>query len=118
MSKLNNISRSRVALFLFCTCLLSRSEERTNRFGFTGPEIFPIENQISQLKNADLDGDGLQDLIVVNNARSKITLLYNQTGKTNDPTVLKERETHDINDLPPDSRFRIQTISSEKQIGR
>ena len=32
---------------------------------------------------ADWDGDGLLDLIVVNNARSKITILYNQTGKTN-----------------------------------
>ncbi len=116
MPRLNFVPFTGIATLLFCTCLLARSEERTNRFGFTGPEIFPIENQISQLKNADLDGDGLQDLIVVNNARSKITLLYNQTGKTNDPTVLKERETHDINDLPPDSRFRIQTISSEKRI--
>ena len=32
---------------------------------------------------ADLDGDGLNDIIVVNNARSRINLLYNQTGKTN-----------------------------------
>ena len=55
----------------------------TNRFGFTGPEIFPIDSQISQLHVADLDGDGLNDIIVVNNARSKINLLYNQTGKTN-----------------------------------
>ena len=54
-----------------------------HRFGFTGPEIFPIDNQISQLHVADLDGDGLNDIIVVNNARSKINLLYNQTGKTN-----------------------------------
>ena len=55
----------------------------TNRFGFTGPEIFPIDSQISQLRVADLDGDGLNDIVVVNNARSKINLLYNQTGKTN-----------------------------------
>src|SRR5271156_1606161 len=52
-------------------------------FSFTGPEIFPIDSQISLLHAADLDGDGLTDLIVVNNARSKIDLLYNQTGKTN-----------------------------------
>jgi hypothetical protein len=52
-------------------------------FSFTGPEIFPIDNQISLLHAADLTGDGLTDLIVVNNARSKIDMLYNQTGKTN-----------------------------------
>ena len=55
----------------------------TNRFGFTGPEIFPIDNQIGQLHVADLDGDGLNDLIIVNNSRAKINLLYNQTGTTN-----------------------------------
>lgn len=86
------------------------------QFAFAGPEIFPIETGISQLKEADLDGDGLNDIVVVNNARSKITLLYNQTGKTNDPTVIKERQDRDTNELPPDSRFRIQTISSEKRI--
>jgi hypothetical protein len=53
---------------------------------------------------------------VVNNARSKITLLYNQTGKTNDPVVLEDRERRDINDLPPDARFRLESIASEKRI--
>src|SRR6516225_6325795 len=59
------------------------AQEPTNRFGFTGPEIFPIDNQISLMRSADLNGDGLNDLIVVNNSRSKINLLYNQTGSTN-----------------------------------
>src|SRR5690349_11235514 len=61
----------------------SRSKSDTNTltsFGFTGPEIFPIDAQISQLRVADLDGDGLNDVIIVNNSRSKINLLYNQTG--------------------------------------
>src|ERR1019366_774431 len=62
------------------------------------------------------DGDGLQDLIVVNNARSKINLLYNQTGKTN----LAENTTwpikRELNELPPGSRFKIESIASEKRI--
>jgi hypothetical protein len=87
----------------------------TNRFGFAGKEIFPIDYQISQLRSADLDGDGLQDLVVVNNARSKITLLYNQTGKTNTAksTVRLKRE---LNELPPGARFQIESIASEKRI--
>ena len=32
------------------------AETNLNRFGFSGPEIFPIDNQISQLRVADLDG--------------------------------------------------------------
>jgi len=96
------------------SCLAS--DTPTNRFGFSGPEIFPIDNQISELRVADLDGDGLNDLIVVNNARSKINLLYNQTGKTNltqKPRFVGRRE---FNELPPDSRFRIDSIASEKRI--
>jgi hypothetical protein len=88
----------------------------TNRFGFTGPEIFPIDSQISQLHVADLDGDGLNDLIVVNNARSRINLLYNQTGKTNLAAKPKPTGKRDLNELPPDARFRIESIASEKRI--
>lgn len=91
-------------------------EAITNRFGFAGKEIFPIDYQISQLRAADLDGDGLTDLVVVNNARSKITLLYNQTGKTNltdKPTISLKRE---LNELPPGARFKIESIASEKRI--
>lgn len=106
-----------VAIACFAGALLSAPAElSTNRFGFTGPEIFPIENGIAMMHAADLDGDGLKDLVVVNNVRSKITLLYNQTGKTNvaSPKVLTKRE---VNELPPDARFRIDAIPSEKRIG-
>ena len=82
-------------------------------FGFSGPETYPIDNFIGNLRSADLDGDGLEDLIIVNNARSKITLLYNQTGKTNKVAPRWKRE---LNELPPDSRFRIDSIASEKRI--
>jgi hypothetical protein len=108
--------KSFAALLAFSATTSLFSQEITNRFGFAGPEIFPIENQISQIKNADFDGDGLQDLLVVNNARSKIALLLNQTGKTNDPALLLERAKREINELPPDARFRIQSIASEKRI--
>jgi len=97
----------------------SRSKNDTNTltsFGFTGPEIFPIDAQISQLRVADLDGDGLNDIIVVNNSRSKINLLYNQTGKTNLTQKAKAGVKREMNELPPDSRFHIESIASAKRI--
>src|ERR1035437_10043211 len=88
----------------------------TNGFGFAGRESYPIDSQISNLHVADLDGDGLNDIIVVNNARSRINLLYNQTGKTNLTQKLKPTVKPELNELPPDARFRIESIASEKRI--
>lgn len=84
-------------------------------FGFTGPETFPIDPFISDLRSGDLDGDGLLDLVIVNNSRSKITLLYNQTGKTNQTAKVLDTK-RELNELPPDARFRIDSIASEKRI--
>jgi hypothetical protein len=106
---------SRALLSVAATIAIARGDGATNRFAFTGPEIFPIDNQIGHLRAADLDGDGLQDLIVVNNFRSKINLLYNQTGRTNQAEV-KADAKRELNQLPPDARFRIDSIASEKRI--
>ncbi len=83
-------------------------------FGFAGPETFPIDAAITQLRSADMDGDGLMDLVVVNNARARINILYNQTGKTN--AVAKAAVKRELNELPPDARFRIDSVASEKRI--
>jgi hypothetical protein len=86
----------------------------TNEFGFTGHESYPIDEGIGLLHAADLDGDGLNDLIVANNLRSKIDLLYNLTGKTN--RAAGPRLKLDINELPPDARFRIDSIPVDERV--
>ena len=98
--------------------LAGASSDDTNKinFGFTGPETYPIDHFIGQLHAADVDGDGLNDLIIVNNSRSKITFLYNQTGKTNRPAVTSRPVKRELNELPPGARFRIDSIASEKRI--
>jgi hypothetical protein len=116
MLKFSPIARGLCGSVLCCAALLCRAaDEKQPSFGFTGPEVFPIDSQISLLHVADLNGDGLNDIIVVNNARSKINILYNQTGKTNLVEARPEMK-REINDLPPDSRFRIESIASEKRI--
>jgi hypothetical protein len=87
-----------------------------SEFGFLGPEIFPIDSQITQLRHGDLDGDDREDLLVANNSRSKISLLYNQSGQTKDPSKSLSWDPNDINTLPPDSRFKIESIDAEKRI--
>ena len=53
------------------------------RLALAARRFIPIDQQIGLLHVADLDGDGLNDIVVANNLRSKINLLYNMTGKTN-----------------------------------
>jgi hypothetical protein len=103
------------AVFFVFTFVV-RGENPTNHFGFTGPEIFPIDDQIGLLHAADLDGDGLNDIIVANNLRSKINLLYNQTGKTNPPAAGPARKL-EINELPPGARFRVDSLPTDERIG-
>jgi len=100
----------------FAATLALQAQTNANRFGFTGPEIFPIDNQIGLLHQADLDGDGRIDLVLVNNSRSKINLLYNQTGQTNAVLSSPAEFKRELNELPPDARFRIDSIASEKRI--
>ena len=93
---------------------LLQAADEPGRFGFTGPEIFPVDNLITLLRPGDMDGDGRPDLVVVNNARSKITILYNQTGRTNQAAGTTAKK--ELNELPPDARFRIESVASEKTI--
>ena len=104
-----------IGLALTLGLALSASAAGTNFFGFTGKEVFPIDQQVCNLRVADLDGDGLNDLIVANNLRSKINLLYNLTGKTNRAEARPARKL-ELNELPPDSRFRIDSLPTEQRI--
>ena len=122
MSKLSTLLRHAALTVLFAVRAFAASTNapaadlNTNRFGFASPEIFPIDNDIGQLHSADIDGDGLNDLVLVNNSRSKINILFNQTGQTNLAALAKPSVKRELNELPPDARFRIESIASEKRI--
>ncbi len=107
-----------LAAFVFSFTLLVHGQTTTNIIGFSGPEIFPVDEQINLLHAADLDGSGLKDLIVADNLRSKIVLLYNQTGKTNhtENSDTMGSGYSGINELPSDARFRKDSIPTDERI--
>ena len=84
--------------------------------GFGGPEIFPIDPRIGQLISADVNRDGFADLVLSNPRRSRLQVLYNQSG-----IPLEDRESPvgregDVNALPMDARFRLESISTEEKV--
>ncbi|HUA65762.1 MAG TPA: VCBS repeat-containing protein, partial [Alphaproteobacteria bacterium] len=109
-----------IAALVFSSVACVAALTTTNIIGFTGPEIFPVDDQIGLLHSADLTGDGLNDLIVADNLKSKIVLLYNQTGKTNrvsaEDTDTSESGSSGVNELPPDARFRMDSIPTDERV--
>ncbi len=77
-------------------------------FGFEGLEIVTIDRGAGPLTVADINGDGLGDLIVVNNHASRIELHYQKPGATPDDAVTSGSR---VNDLPEHWRFRREFFS-------
>ncbi len=77
-------------------------------FGFDGFEVVKIDNNAGPFVVADMNGDGLKDLIVANNAKSRIELHYQRAGaKATDEVAAPTR----VNELPEHWRFRRDNIN-------
>ncbi len=79
-------------------------------YGFLPLEIYKLDNRISNLTTGDLDGDGTQDVIVANNARSRIDLLLSTKGPT------EAAQKSDTNQVPSDQRMRLKSLAVNKEI--
>src|SRR2546423_1686411 len=76
-------------------------------FGFLPLEIYKLDPRISNLVLKDLDGDRIDDIIVVNNGRSRIDLLL--SGKK--PGAAEGSEgtgrSREVNEVAGDRRMRL-----------
>lgn len=63
-------------------------------FGFSEPKVIKLDWSTRALQVADIDGDGRQDMVVINNDTSQIELLY-QRGGPNERTQAKRRLQRD-----------------------
>ena len=85
-------------------------------FGFLPIEVYKLDNRINGLLIRDFDGDKIEDVIVINNARSRIDLLLsskNPDGDDVDQAVPKEKE---VNEIKGDKRMRLVSVPVNKAI--
>jgi FG-GAP-like repeat/FG-GAP repeat len=82
-------------------------------FGFDGLEVIKIDNNAGPFIVVDVNGDGLNDLVVANNTKSRIEVQYQKAGaKPTDEVKPPSR----VNELPEHWRFRRESISVGHQI--
>ena len=81
-------------------------------FGFLPLEIYKLDSRISNLVLADLDGDKINDVIVINNSRSRIDLLLSGKAPEADTKGLKL----DTNEVAGDRRMRLVSVPVNKEV--
>lgn len=96
---------------------MTADDELRALYGFEGLEIYKFDNGIFGLCHGDWDGDGRVDVALVNNARSRVEVLYRLAE--GEPDFVDERTlTGEINELRFDGRFRRAPRSVERKVLR
>lgn len=82
-------------------------------FGFDGLEIISIGNRPGPMLVADLNNDGLKDLVVVNNRDSRIDLLYQKPDAKRDAPI---KAPDRVNELPDHWMFERDSVGVAHEI--
>jgi len=108
------LSRAIAALTL---AALASAPERAAAAGVAlgGPEVYKLDWNTRSLRVADLDGDGRNDLALLNNARAKIELLY-QRGPGRLRRAEQRASRRRWEPVLEDARFRKESVVTGAQM--
>src|SRR3954462_7800508 len=82
-------------------------------FGFGGLEVVKIDKNAGPICVADMNGDGLNDLIAINNFASRIEIHYQKKNASPDDEVAAPTR---VNQFPEHWRFRREFVSVTHQV--
>jgi len=90
------------------------AQDLADFFGFEGIEVVKIDRGAGPIQLADMDGDGLLDILAVNNFKSRIEIHYQKPGSTPDDVPTATTRT---NEFPEHWRFRRQFVTVSHRVG-
>lgn len=90
------------------------AQDLAEYFGFSGLEIVKIDRGAGPIAVADMDGDGLNDLIAVNNFKSRVEIHYQRRNASPDGETLTPTRT---NEIPGHWRFRREFVTVSHRVG-
>lgn len=80
-------------------------------FGFLPLEIYKFENnRISNLATADIDGDGVNDILLADNSKSRLYFLLTSKGPS------ESLDKSEVNQVVSDRRMRLKSIAVNKEV--
>ena len=93
-----------------CSLLSAQEEKRDGSFGFDGKRIFKFNRGVGPVLTTDLNGDGRQDIVVVDNYRAELVLLLQ------DPEAEGETSGKGPNALADGDGFVRQEVPLKRKI--
>ena len=78
---------------------------------FSGPEVLKLDWSTRALNVSDMDGDGLNDLVVINNDTAKIEILYQLAEGTDGMNRKRQLKRNRWEPVLEDARFWSETIT-------
>jgi hypothetical protein len=87
-------------------------------FGFGDMEILKLENGLGRPQIVDLNHDGLNDIVVINNAKSRIEFLLQRKNFKPSDKVKVSTNPDDINDLfGKETSWRFKRVGYDLEVG-
>ena len=84
-------------------------ESLSKYYGFSGLEIFKLERRSANMVKGDFNGDGLVDVLLIDNSHSRLDLLQQRKqGDADKPSR--------VNDITNDWRFEHVKIPVDRQV--
>lgn len=80
-------------------------------FGFEGLEVVRIDRGVGPVIAADINGDGLLDIVAVNNFKSRIEIHQQRPDATPEDAFERASAAHRVNDLPEHWRYQREVHS-------
>lgn len=110
-----------LALSALCLPLLVSAEPKDEKppisayYGFLSPEIYKLDFRTKNLLIKDINGDGLDDVIVVNNLSNRIDVLE-QRKDPPDAESEEKLQPGEVNEIPFDARLKHRKIQTPRNV--
>ncbi len=89
------------------------ADDVARHYGFQKLEVLKVDPKAGPLLVADMDGDGLQDIVVVDNFKNRIDVNFQKKGAkaTDEPPPVRG-----VNEFPEHWRYRRESVTVDREV--